>query len=146
MNNIGKYKNKFLIGLFSIILILTLSIVLIPNNNTDLELLIENFKEELVENIGNYDTRQIVLKDTSKSEAEEIAERLNAKLRINKDGSFAALTLPIGVTIEDIVNDKKEEKKEDNEVSKTIVSILVAVAIVTLALIFLFRKREGGVR
>lgn len=49
--------------------------------------------------------------------------------------------------IEEVV-DKKEDKetKKDNELSKTIVSILVAIAIVTLAFIFLFRKRKGGVK
>ena len=45
--------------------------------------------------------------------------------------------------IDDLMND---EKKEDNEISKTVVSILVAVAIVALAFVFLFRKRKGGVR
>ena len=104
-----KHSKKFLMILFSSLLILTLSIILIPNNKSDLEIFIENFKEELVENEGNYSLQQIVLENTTETEAEEIAERLNAKLRITKDGSFAALTLPDGVTIKDIVNDKNNE-------------------------------------
>jgi len=48
--------------------------------------------------------------------------------------------------VEESLNDDKKETKKDNQTSKTIVSILVAIAIVTLAFIFLFRKREGGVK
>ena len=47
---------------------------------------------------------------------------------------------------DDVVEKENKETKKDNELSKTIVSILVAIAIVTLAFIFLFRKRKGGVK
>lgn len=47
---------------------------------------------------------------------------------------------------EETLNEDKNETKKDNQTSKIIVSILVAIAIVALALIFLFRKREGGVK
>ncbi len=51
---------------------------------------------------GEYDTSKIVLNDTTREEAEALAKRFNAKLRITKDGSFATLTLPNGVTLYDI--------------------------------------------
>ena len=47
---------------------------------------------------------------------------------------------------EDSVKDEEKTKKDDKELSKMIVSILVAIAIIALAFIFLFRKRKGGVR
>ena len=52
---------------------------------------------------SNYDPQTIVLQDTSKAKAEELAERLGARLRITEDGSYAALYLPEGVTIRDVV-------------------------------------------
>ena len=58
--------------------------------------------EELERNIGRYDEQSIVLNQTSKANAEELATLLNAKLRITEDGRFATLTLPEGTTIRDV--------------------------------------------
>ena len=52
--------------------------------------------------IGQYDDRSIVLHNTSPVKAKKLAEQFGATLRITKDGRFATLTLPEGVTIRDI--------------------------------------------
>ena len=57
----------------------------------------------LDENADNYNAGTIVLSDTTREEAEKLSEKLGAKLRITSDGSYAALTLPDGVTIDDVV-------------------------------------------
>ncbi len=61
--------------------------------------------EELERNIGTYDDQSIVLYQTSKANAEELASLLGAELRITKDGRFAKLTLPEGTTIRDVYAD-----------------------------------------
>ena len=58
--------------------------------------------EELERNIGQYDEQSIVLYETSKAKAEELAELYGAKLRITSNGRFATLTLPEGTTIRDV--------------------------------------------
>ena len=58
--------------------------------------------QELIENKGDYDESKIVLYDTSQSEAQFLAGKFNAKLRITDDGKFATLTLPDGMTVEDV--------------------------------------------
>ena len=60
---------------------------------------------ELNSRRGGYDEQSIVLEDTSKAEAEYLAERFGAKLRITADGSYARLTLPGGVTIKDVYSE-----------------------------------------
>lgn len=57
----------------------------------------------LDENADNYNEGTIVLSDTTREEAEKLSEKLGAKLRITSDGSYAALRLPDGVTIDDVV-------------------------------------------
>ena len=57
----------------------------------------------LDENADNYNAGTIVLSDTTREEAEKLSEKLGAKLRITSDGSYAALRLPDGVTIDDVV-------------------------------------------
>ena len=57
----------------------------------------------LDENADNYNEGTIVLRDTTREEAEKLSEKLGAKLRITSDGSYAALRLPDGVTIDDVV-------------------------------------------
>ena len=52
---------------------------------------------------------KIVLKNTNKELANELANRLNAKLRITSDGSFATLTLRNNETILDVVSNPDNE-------------------------------------
>ncbi len=51
---------------------------------------------------GEYDAQKIVLPDTTRAEAEQLARLLDAQLRITADGSFATLTLQDGATIRDV--------------------------------------------
>ncbi len=51
---------------------------------------------------GEYDVQKIVLPDTTHSQAEVLAQKLGAKLRITKNGRFATLTLAEGTTIRDV--------------------------------------------
>ncbi len=58
--------------------------------------------EMLAANQGSYDEHRIVLANTTHTEANALAERFGAKLRITKDGSFATLTLSADITIQDV--------------------------------------------
>ena len=69
---------------------------------------------ELDRNAGQYDAQSIVLHSTSKAKAEKLAEQYGAKLRITKDGRFATLTLPDGVTIRDIYAQKQNRAYIDD--------------------------------
>ena len=61
--------------------------------------------EELELHKGEYDEQSIVLYDTTHANAQKLAELFGAELRITKNGQFARLTLPDGVTIRDIFAD-----------------------------------------
>ncbi len=65
---------------------------------------------DLSENVGRYDEQSIVLRGIERSDAEEMAQKLGASLRITKDGSYARLTLPEGLTISDVLNDNSNLK------------------------------------
>ncbi len=58
--------------------------------------------QKIEDHRGEYDEHSIVLYDTNFGEAQALAEKFNAKLRISFDGSFATLTLPENVTVEDV--------------------------------------------
>ncbi len=75
--------------------------VSIDPNQTRIETLnlLENSK-------GEFDEKSIVLSDTSRKAASQLADRLDAELRITKDGKFARLTLNGEKTIEDIYSDE----------------------------------------
>jgi len=63
--------------------------------------------ETLNEDIGTYDESTIVLNSTDRATAESLANKLGAKLRITKDGSYATLTLRNGMTVRDVYEDKE---------------------------------------
>ena len=108
-DNIKKFKKIFL-SLFFVLLFGFTCFRLIPLKQTEIkEDLKTELRQELIENIGNYDSSKIVLKGTNKELAKEIADRLNAKLRITSDGSFATLSLRNGETILDVVSNKDNE-------------------------------------
>ena len=101
------FKSKIVIAIFSILLVFSI-FVFIPHRDKDNDN--ENvIKQELIENKGKYDEQKIVLQNTSKVEAKELAKRLGASLRITKDGTFATLTLPSGTTIQDVVNNPENK-------------------------------------
>ena len=62
---------------------------------------------ELERGEGTYDAQSIVLYNTSRAQAEELAEKLGASLRMTKDGKFATLTLPEGTTILDVYRNEE---------------------------------------
>ncbi len=66
--------------------------------------------QELYDNEGRYDPRSIVLSNTTKPRAENLAEAFGAELRITEDGCFAALTLPEGVTVFDVYENDEYRK------------------------------------
>ena len=65
---------------------------------------VEDKKDTLTADQGLYAPDSIVLADTTKEEAERIAEKLGADVRLTDDGSFAVLYLPEGMTIDDVYN------------------------------------------
>lgn len=107
-NNIIKKVNKILLSIFTLIIVVLFTIIVLPKNiNTSKQNTLQSdLKEELIENKGNYDNKKIVLQNTTKEIAKKIATRLNAKLRITEDGSFATLTLRNDDTILDVVTNE----------------------------------------
>lgn len=59
-------------------------------------------QQELQLALGMYNTESIVLCDTTSQQAEQLAERLQARLRMTEDGSYAVLYLPEGISVEDV--------------------------------------------
>ena len=95
--------------LAALICMITLSGVLLYQN-WKLDNLQQSMLQELDSGEGCYDPQSIVLRDTSKAEAEKLAEALGAQLRITQDGHFAALYLPEEMTIRDVV--AEDENRE----------------------------------
>ncbi len=65
---------------------------------------VEDKKDTLTADQGLYAPDSIVLTDTTKEEAERIADKLGAEVRLTDDESFAVLYLPEGMTIDDVYN------------------------------------------
>jgi hypothetical protein len=78
---------------------------------------------ELERNAGQYDEQSIVLYETSKAKAEELAKLYGAKLRITENGRFATLTLPEGTTIRDVYALEESRKYIDEMAADYQVSI-----------------------
>ena len=101
-----KSKNKKIVAtiLAGVTLCLCLSLAMLFHvvHEQQLEELQNAALAELEQNQGEYDDRSIVLYETSKQQAEELAALFDAHLRITKDGQFATLTLPEGVSIRDV--------------------------------------------
>ena len=68
----------------------------------ELERYQQSMLQTLLDDQGEYDEHSIVLVDTNERVARDLAEKLNATLRITPDGSFATLTLSEDVTILEI--------------------------------------------
>ena len=99
--------NKYLLFTICFVLIITLCFCLIKPNNKE-DLMTNDIKQELIENKGSYDENTLVLKGTNTTLANDIANRLNAKLRITKDGSFATLTLK-DQTVFDVISNSENK-------------------------------------
>ncbi len=76
----------------------------------ELELIQNEALAELKANEGSYDPQSIVLQDTSRTKAKELATLTGGRLRITENGDYATITLPQGKTIYDVFS--KDEMKE----------------------------------
>ena len=83
---------------------------LILHHESELDEIQKEAQSELEARRGEYDEKSIVLVDTNLGEAQALAERLNAELRISADGKFARLTLRGDVTIEDVYADHENRE------------------------------------
>lgn len=108
-----KSGRVFMGVLLAVLLVCVAVVVSLFLHNANVEQQIEVQQEhrddmiaELERNEGTYDAQSIVLYNTSRAKAEELAEKLGASLRMTKDGSFATLTLPEGTTILDVHRDE----------------------------------------
>ena len=101
-----------MICLLSILLVATIAIggISMWLRQEKLEQLQNEALAELERNAGQYDEQSIVLHETSKAKAEELAKIYNAELRITDNGRFATLTLPEGTTIRDVYAMEKSRK------------------------------------
>ena len=99
---------KRLVKFFTLLFLITCIILVSVSSNIIIEEKPKEptIQEELEKYSGKYDTKKIVLQNTNEVTAKKLAERFNAKLRITSDGSYATLTLPGELTINDIVKDK----------------------------------------
>ena len=62
---------------------------------------------------GNYNEDRVVLSSTTRWEAEHMAEEFGGTLRITKDGRFAVINLPEGMTLSDIAENDDYRKYHD---------------------------------
>ncbi len=83
---------------------------LILHHENELDDIQKEAQSELDARRGEYDEKSIVLVDTNLGEAQALAERLNADLRISADGKFAKLTLRGDATIEDVYADRENRE------------------------------------
>ena len=63
--------------------------------------------EQLKEDEGEYNEKNIILSDTTKAEAEGLAESIGAKVRVTKNGKVAVLYLDGDKDIKQIYKNKK---------------------------------------
>ncbi len=64
-------------------------------------------KQTLIDDQGLFAMDSIVLQNTTKEDAERIAEEIGAEVRTTKAGDYAVLYLPEGVTIEDVYDNEQ---------------------------------------
>ena len=98
--------------LLSIILLAIFGVILSVNLTKNSNITNSNVVlEEIEENKGQYDEKSIVLNNTTKSKAEALASKYNAKLRMNSKGDYATLTLPNNSSVKNFF---KSEKNNDD--------------------------------
>ena len=99
-----KWDKKQVIGLVAMVLVAAVAIggIALWVHHNKLEQLQNEALAELERNAGRYDERSIVLYETSRAKAQELAKLYGAQLRITENGRFATLTLPEGTTIRDV--------------------------------------------
>ena len=70
----------------------------------------EEKRQELKDAEGTYNNTSIVLSDTTKAQAEAIADEIGAEVRLTKEEDYAVLYLPEDVTIEDVYSSEEYGK------------------------------------
>ena len=112
-----KNNKRSIIWIGAVVLVTVLSLIvafLLINRERELDEYRDALIDTLLEKAGEYDERSVVLNNTSPAKARKIANMLGAELRISGDGKFAALTVPEGTTILDVVrNDANREILSD---------------------------------
>lgn len=102
-----KNLKKCMISIF--LSFFVLSIVAITINIVNKK---DNKEDEVLEMLnqydGMYDTNSIVLNNTNKEVATELANRLNATLRMNSYENYATLTLPENVLVKELQFSRKK--------------------------------------
>ena len=104
-------KLNWKLGMAALAGVLCLLLCMLGIREYDLNRLQQEFLLKLEENQGEYDEHTIVLVGTNHGRASELARELNAKLRITSDGSFATLTLPEGMTLR-AVGENRENRAQ----------------------------------
>ena len=103
-------KIKVIVAIVAVAVICLSAFIPLALQESKLNNLQQTAIAELNSRSGEYDEQSIVLEDTSKAEAECLAERFGAKLRITDDGTYARLTLPVGVTINDVYSERDNRR------------------------------------
>ncbi len=102
-----KYSLAALSALLAVLCVAGLLFALYANKEGELARVQSEALALLDSREGEYDAQRIVLRGTSHKEAEKLASRLGAALRITYNGEFATLTLPKSVDIRDIYEDSE---------------------------------------
>ncbi len=127
-------KRSVLIGLATLLLVVGVVCAVLIGQRVEDDRLEELRREALIQlekDEGSYDPQSIVLRDTSRTAARELAELLGGTLRITENGDFATITLPEGMTIIDAysreaVKSRIPEMSADYHVSLAAVEELTA--------------------
>ena len=104
-----KYRIPLLIAIVVVIAAAAVTLFTVIKNR-ELDQAQTEFMENLQLKAGSYEENNIVLSNTNKYEAEALAEKLGARLRMSFDGRFAVLYLPENTTIADISKDDSNKK------------------------------------
>ncbi len=108
-----KIKTKIHLMLFAVSAVLTAAIIIavvFTVKISDQTTIRNEFVAKLETEKGKYDESTIVLSNTTKYEAESLAQKLGARLRISSNGRFAVLYLKEGQSITDVCRDDKYTK------------------------------------
>ena len=93
-----------------VVAVVTLTVTMFNTEENHLISVQQEALKHLAEEKGNYSENKIVLQNTNKARAQELALSIGAELRTSKNGEFATLTLPKGVSIEDVYKNDDNRK------------------------------------
>ena len=97
--------------LFGVVALAMLTCLLVGGLVLNREIGYHTLRHEKLSQLENsthgYDASYVMLSDTTPEEAAALAKRLGASLRMAKGSSFAVLSLPEGVTVEQVFADKQ---------------------------------------